>query len=85
VIVHSYNEPIFRFLDDCPAIHGRVFETIDDVRKAVADFADTCNKEWLIEETDTVHDAPRAPNGSTPTSSARQNAVSCPEIQVRHN
>jgi hypothetical protein len=32
------------------AIHGRVFETIDDVTKAVRDFADKYNEEWRIEK-----------------------------------
>jgi transposase InsO family protein len=42
-------ERMFRTLKE-QAIHGRVFETIDDVRKAVADFDDKYNQEWLIEK-----------------------------------
>lgn len=32
------------------AIHGRVFDTIDDVRQAVADFVELYNDQWLIEK-----------------------------------
>jgi transposase InsO family protein len=42
-------ERMFRTLKE-QAIHGRVFETIDDVRKAVAEFANKYNEEWLIEK-----------------------------------
>jgi len=42
-------ERMFRTLKE-QAVHGRVFETIDDVRKAVRDFADKYNTEWLIEK-----------------------------------
>jgi len=42
-------ERMFRTLKE-QAIHGRVFETIDDVRKTMADFADKYNEEWLVEK-----------------------------------
>jgi len=32
------------------AIYGRVFDTIDDVRGAVADFVELYNEQWLIEK-----------------------------------
>ena len=32
------------------AIYGRVFDTIEDVRQAVADFVELYNNEWLIEK-----------------------------------
>ncbi len=32
------------------AIHGRVFQTIDEVRNAVRDFAARYNAKWLIEK-----------------------------------
>lgn len=32
------------------AIYGRVFDTIEEVRQAVADFVDLYNNEWLIEK-----------------------------------
>jgi hypothetical protein len=32
------------------AIHGRVFQTIDQVRDTVRDFATRYNAEWLIEK-----------------------------------
>jgi len=64
------------------AIHGGVFEPIDDVRKALGDFANTYNEEWLINNTGAYR---HAPLGSTSTSSARHNAVACPEIRARRN
>jgi transposase InsO family protein len=31
-------------------VHGRVFQTIDEVREAVRDFAARYNAEWLVEK-----------------------------------
>ncbi len=42
-------ERLFRTLKE-QAIHGRVFQTIDEVRDAVRDFAARYNAEWLIEK-----------------------------------
>jgi transposase InsO family protein len=42
-------ERLFRTLKE-QAIHGRVFQTIDEVREAVRDFAARYNAEWLIEK-----------------------------------
>ena len=42
-------ERLFRTLKE-QAIHGRVFQTIDEVRNAVRAFADRYNAEWLIEK-----------------------------------
>jgi putative transposase len=42
-------ERFFRTLKE-QAIHGRVFQTIDEVRDAVRDFAARYNAEWLIEK-----------------------------------
>ena len=42
-------ERLFRTLKDQP-IHGRVFQTIDEVRDAIRDFAACRNAEWLIEK-----------------------------------
>jgi putative transposase len=42
-------ERLFRTLKE-QAIHGRIFQTIDDVRDAVRAFAARYNAEWLIEK-----------------------------------
>ena len=42
-------ERLFRTLKE-QAIHGRVFQTIDEVRDAIRDFAARYNAEWLIEK-----------------------------------
>ena len=42
-------ERLFRTLKE-QAIHGRIFQTIDDVRDAVRAFVARCNAEWLIEK-----------------------------------
>ena len=42
-------ERLFRTLKE-QAIHGRIVQTIDDVREAVSAFADRYNAEWLIEK-----------------------------------
>jgi hypothetical protein len=42
-------ERLFRTLKE-QIIHGRVFQTIDEVREAVRDFAARYNAEWLIEK-----------------------------------
>ena len=42
-------ERLFRTLKE-QVIHGRVFQTIDEVRDAVRDFAARYNAEWLIEK-----------------------------------
>lgn len=44
-------ERLFRTLKE-QAIHGRVFQTIDEVRDAVRNFAARYNAEWLIEKND---------------------------------
>ena len=46
---NGVTERFFRTLKE-QAIHGRVFQTIDDVRNAVRDFAARYNAEWLIEK-----------------------------------
>ena len=42
-------ERLFRTLKE-QAIHGRIFQTIDDVRDAVRTFVGRYNAEWLIEK-----------------------------------
>jgi hypothetical protein len=42
-------ERLFRTLKE-QAIHGRTFQTIDELRDAVRDFAARYNAEWLIEK-----------------------------------
>jgi len=42
-------ERLFRTLKE-QAIHGRIFQTIDDVRDAVRDFVARYNAEWLVEK-----------------------------------
>ena len=42
-------ERLFRTLKD-QAIHGRIFQTIDDVRNAVRAFVARYNAEWLVEK-----------------------------------
>jgi transposase InsO family protein len=42
-------ERLFRTLKE-QAIHGRIFQTIDEVRNALRAFADRYNAEWLIEK-----------------------------------
>jgi transposase InsO family protein len=42
-------ERLFRTLKE-QIIHGRVFQTIDEVREAVRDFVARYNAEWLIEK-----------------------------------
>lgn len=42
-------ERLFRALKE-QTIHGRIFQTIDEVRDAVRDFAIRYNTEWLIEK-----------------------------------
>ena len=32
------------------AIHGRIFNTVDDVRKAVREFVENHNQEWRLEK-----------------------------------
>jgi transposase InsO family protein len=42
-------ERLFRTLKE-QIIHGRVFQTIDEVREAVRDFVARYNAEWLVEK-----------------------------------
>jgi transposase InsO family protein len=42
-------ERLFRTFKE-QIIHGRVFQTIDEVRKAVREFVARYNAEWLIEK-----------------------------------
>jgi transposase InsO family protein len=42
-------ERLFRTLKE-QIIHGRVFQTIEEVREAVRDFVARYNAEWLIEK-----------------------------------
>ena len=42
-------ERLFRTLKE-QIVHGRVFQTIDEVRDAVRDFVARYNAEWLIEK-----------------------------------
>ena len=42
-------ERLFRTLKE-QAIHGRIFQTIDDVRGAVRAFVARYNTEWLVEK-----------------------------------
>ena len=42
-------ERLFRTLKE-QAIHGRIFQTIDDVRDAVRAFVARYNAEWLVEK-----------------------------------
>jgi transposase InsO family protein len=42
-------ERLFRTLKE-QAIHGRIFQTIDDLRDAVRDFVARYNAEWLVEK-----------------------------------
>ena len=42
-------ERLFRTLKE-QAIHGRIFQTIDEVREAVRAFVARYNAEWLIEK-----------------------------------
>ncbi len=42
-------ERLFRTLKE-QAIHGRIFQTIDDVRTAVREFVARYNAEWLVEK-----------------------------------
>jgi putative transposase len=42
-------ERLFRTLKE-QAIHGRIFQTIDDVRDAIRDFVARYNAEWLVEK-----------------------------------
>jgi len=42
-------ERLFRTLKE-QIVHGRIFQTIDDVRDAVRDFVACYNTEWLIEK-----------------------------------
>jgi putative transposase len=42
-------ERLFRTLKE-QIVHGRVFQTIDEVRDTVRDFAALYNAEWLIEK-----------------------------------
>jgi transposase InsO family protein len=46
---NGVNERVFRTLKE-QIIQGRVFQTIDEVREAVRDFAARCNADWLIEK-----------------------------------
>jgi transposase InsO family protein len=42
-------ERLFRTFKE-QVVHGRVFQTIDEVREAVREFAARYNAEWLIEK-----------------------------------
>jgi transposase InsO family protein len=46
---NGVNERLFRTLTE-QIIHGRVFQTIDEVREAVRDVAARYNAEWLVEK-----------------------------------
>lgn len=46
---NSVIERLFRTLKE-QVVHGRIFDTIDDVREAVRLFAERYNAEWLIEK-----------------------------------
>jgi hypothetical protein len=81
-------ERLFRTLKE-QGIHGRVFQTIDEVRDAVRAFAARYNTEWLIEKTASAarstrvpHGSTRVPHGSTRTSGAPHSPNLCPESRV---
>ena len=42
-------ERFFRTLKE-QVVHGRIFQTLDEVRAAVRDFVDRYNTQWLIEK-----------------------------------
>ncbi len=46
---NGVTERLFRTLKE-QVVHGRVFQTIDEVRGAVRAFVARCNAEWLIEK-----------------------------------
>ena len=54
-------------------MHGRIFQTIDEVRDAVRAFAARYNAEWLIEKNGHLSPAAGAPPGTTRPSSAPRN------------
>jgi hypothetical protein len=65
-------------------VHGRIFQTIDEVRDAVRAFVVRYNAEWLIEKNG--HRSPldaRAAWLDRP-SGAPRSATHCPESRVRY-
>ena len=48
-MTNSVIERFFRTMNE-QAFHGRVFQTIDEVRDAVRDFTARYNAEWLIKK-----------------------------------
>jgi transposase InsO family protein len=77
-------ERLFRMLKE-QIIHGRVFQTIDELREAVRDFVARYNAEWLVEKNG--YSAPSTPARriSTPTSGAPHSVTACPGNRVRYS
>jgi hypothetical protein len=76
-------ERLFRTLKE-QVVHGRIFQTIDEVRDAVRAFVVRYNAEWLIEKNG--HRSPldaRAAWLDRP-SGAPRSATHCPESRVRY-
>jgi putative transposase len=76
-------ERLFRTLKE-QIVHGRIFQTIDEVRDAVRAFVARYNAEWLIEKNG--HAAPMlcAPPGTTRPCGAPHKTTTCPGNRVRY-
>ena len=65
------------------AVHGRVFETLEDLRDAVRAFIAHYNAQWLIEKTATSAHTHDAANTSLRPCPWPRNSTECPRNRVR--
>jgi putative transposase len=80
-------ERLFRTLKE-QAVHGRIFQTIEEVRDAVRAFVARYNAEWLIEKNGQRSPLDMrstcAPHRRSKPSSAPRSATHCPRNRVRY-
>ena len=66
-------------------MHGRIYQTIDDVRDAVRAFATRYNADWLIDKNGHAQPRPRhEPPGTRRCSAPPLNSTLCPKNRARY-
>jgi len=65
-------------------VHGRIYQTIDQVRAAIRGFVARYNATWLIEKNRCRPPAMREPRGTEPSWSRPLSLALCPSNRVRY-
>jgi transposase InsO family protein len=75
-------ERLFRTLKE-QIVHGRVFETIEDVRDAIRAFIARTNAAWLVEKNGDLAPRPSAASTNLPPCPWPPSRTKCPRSRVR--